>query len=77
MQETWVQSLDLADQSLEEGMATHSSILPGKYPGQRSLAGYSPCCCKELNTTERLTHTFVLTATSSSSFLIIGPRGTI
>ena len=27
---------------LEEEMATHSSILPGKSLGQRSLAGYSP-----------------------------------
>ena len=27
---------------LEEEMATHSSILPGKSHGQRSLAGYSP-----------------------------------
>ena len=27
---------------LEEEMATHSNILPGKCYGQRSLAGYSP-----------------------------------
>ena len=26
---------------LEEGMATHSSILPGESHGQRSLAGYT------------------------------------
>ena len=26
---------------LEEGMASHSSILPGECYGQRSLAGYS------------------------------------
>ena len=32
MQETWVQSLDLEDQSLEEGMATHSSIFAWKIP---------------------------------------------
>ena len=32
---------------LEEGMATHSSILPGESHGQRSLAGYSPWGCKE------------------------------
>ena len=30
-------------------------FLPGKSPGQRSLAGYSPWGCKELNTTERIT----------------------
>ena len=28
-------------------MATHSSVLPGKSHGQRSLAGYSPWGCKE------------------------------
>ena len=27
---------------LEECMATHSSILPGEFHGQKSLAGYSP-----------------------------------
>ena len=41
MQETRVQSLDRED-LLEKEMATHSSILPGKSHGQRSLAGYSP-----------------------------------
>ena len=35
----WVQSLGQED-LLEEGMATHSSILAGKSHGQRSLAGY-------------------------------------
>ena len=51
MQETWVRSLGRED-PLEEGMATHSSILPGEFHGQRSLAGYSPWCHKELDTTE-------------------------
>ena len=32
---------------LEEGMTILSSILPGKFPGQRSLAGYSPWGRKE------------------------------
>ena len=42
MWETWVQSLGWED-SLEEGMATHSSILALENPqGQRSLASYSP-----------------------------------
>jgi len=36
---------------LEEKIATHSSILPGKFHGQRSLAGYSPQDCKELDAT--------------------------
>ena len=36
---------------LEEGMATHSSIL-GKSHGQRSLVGYSPKGRKASDTTE-------------------------
>ena len=36
-----VQYLDWED-PLEEGMATHSSILASESLGQRSLAGYSP-----------------------------------
>ena len=31
-------------------------FLPGEFHGQRSLAGYSSWGCKELDTTERLTH---------------------
>ena len=56
MQETWVQSLRLED-PLEKGMATHSSILAWRIPWQRSLEGYSPWSHKELDMTERLTHT--------------------
>ena len=40
-QETWVQALGQED-PLEKEMATHSSILAWRIPGQRSLAGYSP-----------------------------------
>ena len=54
MQGTWVQSLGQED-PLERGMATYSSILPGEIHGQRSLVGYSPWGCKELDVTERLT----------------------
>ena len=32
-------------------------ILPGELHGQRSLVGYSPWSCKELDVTEGLTHT--------------------
>ena len=39
-----------------EGMATHSSILPGKSHKQRSLMGYSPWRHKESDTTEWLNH---------------------
>ena len=54
MRETRVQSLGRED-LLEKEMATHSSILPGKSHGQRSLVGYSPWSRKELGTTEQLT----------------------
>ena len=50
-QELLVQPLGLED-PLEEEMATHSRILAGKSHGQRSLAGYSPWGCKELDMTE-------------------------
>ena len=33
---------------LEEGIATHSSILPGESHGQRGLEGYSPWGCKRV-----------------------------
>ena len=46
MQKTCVWSLSWED-PLEKEMTTHSSILPRKFYGQRSLAGYSPWSCKE------------------------------
>ena len=52
-QEMWVQFLGLED-PLEEGMATHSVLLPGESHGLRSLAGYSPWGCKESAMTEQL-----------------------
>ena len=51
LQETQVQSLG-QEEPLEKGLATHSSILPGEFHGQRSLEGYSPWSHKELDTTE-------------------------
>ena len=45
MQESQVRSLGWED-PLEEGMATHSSILAWRIHGQRSLAGYSPWGCR-------------------------------
>ena len=35
-----------------------SSILLGKFHGQRSLIDYSPWDCKEPDRTERITHTY-------------------
>ena len=52
MEETWVRSLGWED-LLEEGMATHSSILAWKSRGQRSLAGYSPWGPNESGETQR------------------------
>ena len=51
MQETRVRFLGQED-PLEEGLATHSSILAWGIP--RSLVGYRPRGCKESDTTERL-----------------------
>ena len=53
MQETWVQSLGWEDPP-EKGMVIHFRTLPGGFHGQRSLAGYSPWGCKELDMTEQL-----------------------
>ena len=65
MWETWVRSLGWED-PLENGMATHSSILaewqptpvflPGESRGQKSLADYSPQGHKESDTTEVKQH---------------------
>ena len=46
-----VQSLGQED-PLEEGMATHPSILAWRIHGQRTLARYSPGGRKELDMTE-------------------------
>ena len=46
-----VQSLGQED-PLEEGLATHSSILPGESHGQRSLEGYCPWGHRESDRTE-------------------------
>ena len=51
MQEMQVWSLGW-ENTLEEEMATHSSTLPGKSHGQRSLVGYSPWGSEELDLTE-------------------------
>ena len=51
MQETQVQSLDQED-SLEKGIATHSSFLPGEFHGYRSLIGCGPWGGKEWDMTK-------------------------
>ena len=54
MQKMWVRSLGQED-PLEEGMATHSSILAWRIP-QRSLVGYRPQGCKEPDMTKVTYH---------------------
>ena len=56
MQETWVQSLGW-EGLLEKEMATHSSIFPGKFHGQKSLEGCNPWGHKESDMTEH-THKY-------------------
>ena len=41
-------------------MATHSSVLPGKFHRQRSLVGYSQWGHKELDTPEATEHSLAL-----------------
>ena len=55
MHETQVQSLGRED-PLEEGMATHSSILAWRIPWTEDLAGYSLWGHKELDMTEVAEH---------------------
>ena len=56
MWETWVQFLGQED-TLEEGMTTHSSILAWRIPvGRGAWWAYSPWGCKESDMTEQLTH---------------------
>ena len=59
VQEMQVQSLGQED-TLEECMATHSSILAGKFHGGRSLAGYSLWGCKESDMTEHALQVYKL-----------------
>ena len=51
MWEMEVQPLDQED-FLEKKMTTHSRILAGEFHGQRSLVGYSPWGCEELDMNE-------------------------
>ena len=54
MQETWVQSLGWED-ALEEGMATHSSILAWRIPWTEEPDGLQPQGHTELDMTQATT----------------------
>ena len=62
MRETQVRSLGREDPWRREWQ-TAPIFLPGEFHGQRRPVGYSLCGCKELDTTERLTHTHTHTHT--------------
>ena len=51
----WVRSLGQED-ALEKEQLPTPIFLPGKFHGQRTLAGYSPADCKDPDTTDH-THT--------------------
>ena len=53
VQDIWVQFLGWED-PLEKGMPTRSNILAEEFHGQRSLPGYNPWGCKELDMTKQL-----------------------
>ena len=75
IQETWVQSLGWED-SLEEGIATHSSNLAWRIPGQRRLVGYSPWGRKESDMTKQLSTHSILQLVSHPISLIQKPLKT-
>ena len=62
MQETQVRSLGQED-SLEKGMAIHSSVLAWKIPWTEEPASYSPWGHKESDRTEQTEHTVVMIMT--------------
>ena len=57
IQETRVQSQGQED-PLEEEVSTTPVLLPGKFHGERNMAGSSPQGCEELDTTEWLSKLF-------------------
>ena len=57
MQETRLPSLGWEDPLEGRKWQPTPVFFPGKSHGQKSLVGYSPWDLKELDTTERLTHT--------------------
>jgi len=54
-QETWVRSLG-DKEPMEQGIATHSSILAWRIPWTEEPGGLQSMECKESDVTEQLTH---------------------
>ena len=59
IQETRVRSLGQKIPWREKQQPT-PELLPGVLPGQRSLVGYNPWNCKEVDMTEQLSYTLTL-----------------
>ena len=75
LQQNQVQSLTPED-PLEKEMQPNPIFPPGKSPGQRSLAGYSPWGHKESDTTEGLSLGYYsknINASSSTPYSIPSP----
>ena len=72
MQETQAWSLGQKDYPGEGNDKPLQYFLPGKFHGQRSLAGYSPRGHKESDTSEQLTHTHIQLGHAESSYTVPG-----
>ena len=73
MKVTWVWSLGW-ENPLEKGMATHFSVLAWRIPWTEepvAHVGYSPWGHKELDTTEWLTHTYIINSFAYNSMAVI------
>ena len=73
-QETWVPSLAWKD-PLEEGMATHSSILAWRIPARTEEPGLQSTGSQRVDTTERLTLSCMVLALRSVIRLKIRSAG--
>ena len=75
MQEIRVQSLGQEDTAWKREWLPTPVFLPGESHEKKSLVGYSPWCCKESDTTERLSvaHTFMARTCYSKRYGIIFP----
>ena len=68
MQETQAESLGQEDPCGRERQPT-PVFLPGGFHGQRRLVGYILWCCRQLDTTERLT--LLLTDKGCYSYIVL------
>ena len=72
MRETQIQSQGQEDPQRRERLLT-PVFLHREFHGLRSLVGYSTCGCKELDTTEQLTHTHTHTLLPVSQVIVGKP----